>query len=111
MALQTSLPVDRIAGVEFLAVFLLFVGIVFLSGLVYAWRYRRMERRQRQGSSAEPKAQRTVEPVVMLSAIENLGAVDEMDAPLQIDLQDELPPSAAVTGPVATQAPPTDEAH
>ena len=40
-------------GVEFIAVFLVFVGVVFLSGLFLAWRYRRMGREQRQGSPEE----------------------------------------------------------
>ena len=111
MALQTSLPIDHIAGIEFLAVFLLFVGIVFLSGLVYAWRYRRKERQQGQGSSAEPKAHRAAEVVVVLSATEPFGTVDAPEVGLQVDLQGQPPPPAAATDLVATPAPPTEEAH
>ncbi len=82
-------PVDE---VEFMAVFLVFVGIVFLSGLFLAWRYWRRDRR---GSSKEPKAQRPAETTVMLSMIERLDAVDEEETDLQINLQDE---SSAVEG-------------
>ena len=100
-------PVDE---VEFIAVFLVFVGIVFLSGLFLAWRYRRMERQQGQGSSEEPEAQRAAEPVV-LAEIERLDAVDEQATTIQINLTDESPPPAADTDLVTTPVPPTDDAQ
>jgi len=40
-------PTDK---VEFIAFFLVFAGVVLLSGLLLAWRYRRVEKR-RDGES------------------------------------------------------------
>ncbi len=59
LATSHASPTDE---VEFIAVFLVFVGIVFLSGLFLAWRYWRMVRRQEQRSSEERKVRRAADP-------------------------------------------------
>ncbi len=56
-----AVPTGPVDEIEFMAVFLVFVGIVFLSGLFLAWRYWRRDRR---GSFKEPKAQRPAHPTV-----------------------------------------------
>ncbi len=86
----------------FVVFFLVFVGVVLLSGLFLAWRYWRRDRR---GSSKEPKAQRPAETTVMLSMIETLDAVDEEETDLQINLQDE---SSAVADRPSDYSGPSD---
>ena len=98
-------------GVEFVAAFLVFVGIIFLTGLFLAWRYRQVERQQEQGMFDEQKAQRAAEATVVLPAIETFDALDEPATALQINLQDESLPPAGVTDLVTTPAPPTNGAQ
>ena len=109
-ATHLAAPAGPVDEAEFIVVFLVFIGIVSLSGLFLAWRYRRMERQQGQGSSEERKAQRATGPV-MLPEIERLDDVDEQATAIQINLKDESPPPAADTGLVTTPVPPTDNAQ